>query len=77
MTGLTIKGKELLAKEIAHLPPVENVLNADSAFCNFDSRNNAYEKLWQDLVNKDSPMIIGIYGMPGVGKTRMMQQIWK
>lgn len=73
---LTDFGKELQANEIAYLPLVENVPKTDTAFQNFQSRKGAYRKLWEALVNEGSPLILGIYGMPGVGKTRVMEQIW-
>lgn len=76
VTELTGSGKEFLNKDVAHLAPVDNVPKVDAAFQNFQSRINAYEKLWQELVNEDGPLILGIYGMPGVGKTRTMEQLW-
>ncbi|KAL8115926.1 disease resistance protein UNI-like [Apium graveolens] len=73
---LTDSGKELQANEIAYLPLVENVPKTDTAFQNFQSRKDAYRKLWEALLTEGDPQILGIYGMPGVGKTRIMEQIW-
>ncbi|KAL8090039.1 hypothetical protein AgCh_039487 [Apium graveolens] len=70
-------GKDLLANEIAHLPVIENLPTTDAAFQDFSSRKNAYGKLWNALTTEGSPLILGIYRMPGVGKTRMTEQIWK
>ncbi|WOG87771.1 hypothetical protein DCAR_0207002 [Daucus carota subsp. sativus] len=75
-TELIISGRDLLANEIAHLPPTDNLPKADAAFQDFRSRKGVYHKLWEMLVAEDS-LILGIYGMPGVGKTRMMEQIWQ
>lgn len=77
VTKLTDTGKELLANEIAHLSPLENIPKTDSAFQNFQSRKDAYGKLWEALLSEGSSLIHGIYGMPGLGKTRMMEQIWE
>ncbi|XP_074380648.1 disease resistance protein At4g27190-like [Apium graveolens] len=70
-------GKDLLDHEIAYLPAFEGLPTTDSAFQNFESRQVAYGMLWEALVVDSSSLIIGIYGMPGVGKTRMVEQIWK
>ncbi|WOG90800.1 hypothetical protein DCAR_0310046 [Daucus carota subsp. sativus] len=51
--------------------------NSDTTFEEFQSRKDAYQKLWDSLVNEDGPLIHGIYGMAGVGKTRMMEQFWE
>ncbi|KAK1368049.1 NB-ARC domain-containing protein [Heracleum sosnowskyi] len=74
---LTDMGKELVANEIAHLPPVENLPKTDTDFQNFQSRKDAYGELWNALLTEGESLILGIYGLPGVGKTRMMEQIWK
>ncbi|KAL1827800.1 hypothetical protein ACET3Z_006212 [Daucus carota] len=76
-TELVKSGKDLLANEIAHLPPADNLPKTDAAFQDFRSRKGVYYKLWEMLVAENSSLILGIYGMPGVGKTRMMEQIWK
>ncbi|KAL1834474.1 hypothetical protein ACET3Z_004125 [Daucus carota] len=66
---LTDIGKELLVNEIAHMPPVENLPKSDTEFQNFQSRKDAYEELWEALETESDSPILGIYGMPGVGKT--------
>ncbi|XP_074377101.1 disease resistance protein At4g27190-like [Apium graveolens] len=76
-TELSDSAKDLLANDIAYLPPLENVPKTDTAFQDFDSRKDAFEKLWEGLASVCGPQILGIYGMPGVGKTRMMEQIWQ
>lgn len=70
-------GKELLAKDITHLPPVVNVPKSVTIFQNFQSRKDVYGELWEMLLSKSSSLILGVYGMPGVGKTRMMEEIWE
>lgn len=62
-------GKDLLANEIARLSPIENLPKTDAAFQVFSSRKDAYGKLWEALTTTGSSLILGIYGMPGVGKT--------
>ncbi|KAL1822230.1 hypothetical protein ACET3Z_009008 [Daucus carota] len=75
---LSCCGKDYLSTgEIAHLASVQNIPNSDTKFEEFQSRKDAYQKLWDALVNEDSPLIHGIYGMAGVGKTRMMEQFWE
>ncbi|KAL1830768.1 hypothetical protein ACET3Z_000419 [Daucus carota] len=76
LTELINSGKELLANEIAHLAPNENLPKSNTEFQDFQSRKDSYGELWRALTTDSSP-IVGIYGMPGVGKTRMMEQIWK
>ncbi|KAL1830771.1 hypothetical protein ACET3Z_000422 [Daucus carota] len=76
LTELINSGKELLANEIAHLAPIENLPKSNTEFQDFQSRKDSYGELWRALTTDSSP-IVGIYGMPGVGKTRMMEQIWK
>ncbi|KAL1830758.1 hypothetical protein ACET3Z_000409 [Daucus carota] len=76
LTELINSGKELLDNEIAHLAPNENLPKSTTEFQDFQSRKDAYAELWQALTTDSSP-ILGIYGMPGVGKTMMMEQIWK
>ncbi|KAL1830765.1 hypothetical protein ACET3Z_000416 [Daucus carota] len=76
LTELINSGKELLADEIAHPAPNENLPKSTTEFQDFQSRKDAYAELWQALTTDSSP-ILGIYGMPGVGKTRMMEQLWK
>ncbi|XP_017230293.2 disease resistance protein At4g27190-like [Daucus carota subsp. sativus] len=76
LTELINSGKELLADEIAHPAPNENLPKSTTEFQDFQSRKDAYAELWQALTT-DSSLILGIYGMPGVGKTRMMEQLWK
>ncbi|KAL8110380.1 hypothetical protein AgCh_026194 [Apium graveolens] len=77
VTELSDSGKDILANEIAYLLPRENVPPTDTVFQDFESRKGAYMKLWEALVTEGSSSILGIYGMPGVGKTRMMEQAWK
>ncbi|KAL1825327.1 hypothetical protein DCAR_0313475 [Daucus carota subsp. sativus] len=77
VTELYDSGKDLLSNEIAYLPPVENLPTTDTMFQDFESRKDAFRKVWEALVTEGSSRILGIYGMPGVGKTRMMEQIWK
>uniref|UniRef100_A0A175YG88 NB-ARC domain-containing protein n=1 Tax=Daucus carota subsp. sativus TaxID=79200 RepID=A0A175YG88_DAUCS len=76
LTELINSGKELLANEIAHLAPGENLPKTNTEFQEFQSRKYAYVELWHALITESSP-VLGIYGMPGVGKTRMMEQLWK
>ncbi|XP_017243370.1 probable disease resistance protein At4g27220 [Daucus carota subsp. sativus] len=76
LTELIDSGKELLANEIAHLASPENLPKSNTEFQEFQSRNESYGELWRKLTTDSTP-IIGIYGMPGVGKTRMMEQLWK
>uniref|UniRef100_A0A165ZK31 Uncharacterized protein n=1 Tax=Daucus carota subsp. sativus TaxID=79200 RepID=A0A165ZK31_DAUCS len=77
VTQLTNSGKEHLTGGIAYLPEVIIMPNSDTTFEEFQSRKDAYQKLWDSLVNEDGPLIHGIYGMAGVGKTRMMEQFWE
>ncbi|KAL1824727.1 hypothetical protein ACET3Z_011505 [Daucus carota] len=73
---LTNSGMDLLANDIAHFPPFENIPKANTAFQHFQSRRDVYGELWEILVGEGSSPVIGIYGMPGVGKTQMVEQIW-
>ncbi|WOH07365.1 hypothetical protein DCAR_0726795 [Daucus carota subsp. sativus] len=77
VTKLTISGMKHLAGDIAYLPEVIYMPNCDTTFEDFQSRKDVYEKLWDALVDQDSPLIHGIYGMPGVGKTRTMEKFWE
>ncbi|KAL1822225.1 hypothetical protein ACET3Z_009003 [Daucus carota] len=77
VTQLTNSGKEHLTGEIAYLREVIIMPNPDTTFEEFPSRKDTYQKLWNLLVNEDGPLIQGIYGMAGVGKTRMMEQFWE
>ncbi|KAL1824639.1 hypothetical protein ACET3Z_011417 [Daucus carota] len=77
VSGLYDSGKGYLENDIAFLPPIENVPASDTEFKEFKSRKDSYDKLWEALVSEDGSMILGIYGMPGVGKTRMMEQLWQ
>lgn len=71
-------GKELVHEDIAQYPPFENVpISGGDRYYNFESRRTAYGKIWEALVKEDGFSVLGIYGMPGVGKTRMMEQTWK
>ncbi|KAL1822280.1 hypothetical protein ACET3Z_009058 [Daucus carota] len=74
---LTISGNNYQKGEIAQFPPLENVPRSVGEFQKFQSREDAYKELWEALVNEDGARVLGIHGMPGVGKTRMMEQIWK
>ncbi|KAL8127897.1 hypothetical protein AgCh_014733 [Apium graveolens] len=74
---LTDTGKDYLTKEIAHLPPFENRPKSNNAYEEFQSRSDVYQKLYDGLVNKDSPLVHGIYGMAGAGKTKMMEKFWE
>ncbi|KAL1830762.1 hypothetical protein ACET3Z_000413 [Daucus carota] len=76
LTELINSGKELLDNEIAHLAPNENLPKSNTEFQDFQSRKDVYAELWRALIT-DSSQILGIYGMPGVGKTRIMEQLWK
>ncbi|XP_017238231.1 probable disease resistance protein At4g27220 [Daucus carota subsp. sativus] len=77
VTQLTISGREHLIGGIAYLPEVIIMPNSDTTFEEFQSRKDAYQKLWDSLVGEDGHLIHGIYGMAGVGKTRMMEQFWE
>ncbi|KAK3006148.1 hypothetical protein RJ639_015491 [Escallonia herrerae] len=75
-----IKDGEPLKKsdhEVAHLPALVEgsaLFPADHKYQTFESR----EKVLKDIVaalKDDTVAIVGIYGMPGVGKTTMMQQV--
>ncbi|KAK2998421.1 hypothetical protein RJ639_024057, partial [Escallonia herrerae] len=64
--------------EVAHLPPpVEESASISAA----DHKNQSFEsreKVLKDIVaalKDDTVARVGIYGMPGVGKTRMMEQV--
>ncbi|XP_074380528.1 disease resistance protein At4g27190-like isoform X2 [Apium graveolens] len=70
-------GNKYLAGDIAYLAPVINMPKSDTTFEEFQSRKDTYRKLYDALVNQDSPMVHGIYGMAGVGKTRMMEKFWE
>ncbi|XP_074381083.1 uncharacterized protein LOC141721850 [Apium graveolens] len=70
-------GNKYLAGDIAYLAPVINMPKSDTSFEDFQSRKDTYRKLYDALVNQNSPMVHGIYGMAGVGKTRMMEKIWE
>ncbi|KAL8127657.1 uncharacterized protein LOC141721485 isoform X2 [Apium graveolens] len=74
---LTSTGKDHLTRDIADLSPFQNKPKPDTAYEEFESRKDVYKKLWDALVNEDSPLIHGIYGMAGVGKTRMMEKFWE
>ncbi|WOG94555.1 hypothetical protein DCAR_0313851 [Daucus carota subsp. sativus] len=69
-------GVKLMENEIAYHPAVVNEPKPETAYQRFQSREGAYGKLWDALVTEGSAPILGLYGMPGVGKTRMMEQIW-
>ncbi|WOG90799.1 hypothetical protein DCAR_0310045 [Daucus carota subsp. sativus] len=77
VTQLKDSGKEYLTGEIAYLPEVIVMPNFETTFEEFESRKDTYQKLWDSLVDEDGPVIHGIYGMAGVGKTRMMEQFWE
>nr|XP_017238234.1 PREDICTED: probable disease resistance protein At4g27220 isoform X1 [Daucus carota subsp. sativus] len=77
VTQLTDSVKEHLTGGIAYLPEVIILPNSGTTFEEFQSRKDTYQKLWDSLVNEDGPLIHGIYGMAGVGKTRMMEQLWE
>ncbi|KAL1830763.1 hypothetical protein ACET3Z_000414 [Daucus carota] len=76
LTELINSGKELLANDIAHPAPAQNLPKSTTEFQQFQSRKDSYGELWHALTTDSSP-IVGIYGMPGVGKTKMMEQLWK
>ncbi|KAL1830754.1 hypothetical protein ACET3Z_000405 [Daucus carota] len=75
LTQLIKSGEKLRAHGIANPALVKNLPKSTTEFQDFQSRKDAYAELWQALVTDSSP-ILGIYGMPGVGKTRMMEQLW-
>lgn len=69
-------GREFIkSDEIAYLPPVENILKKNTGFQFFKSREDAYEELWGALLSQNGSSILGIYGIAGVGKTRMVEQV--
>ncbi|XP_074381082.1 uncharacterized protein LOC141721849 [Apium graveolens] len=70
-------GNKYLAGDIAYLAPVKNMPKSDTSFEDFQSRKDIYKQLYDGLVNKDTPLVHGIYGMAGVGKTRMMEKFWE
>lgn len=74
INNLTTSGRNFLATEIARSPPPHR---PEIYFLDFQSRVDAYEELWKQLVSKDSSPILGIYGLPGVGKTQLMEHISK
>ncbi|XP_074380533.1 putative disease resistance protein At5g43730 [Apium graveolens] len=73
VTKLSGTGRVYLTEGIAYLPHVKNIPRSDTTFQEFHSRKDTYRKLHDTLVNEDSPLVHGIYGMAGVGKTRMME----
>ncbi|XP_017232031.1 probable disease resistance protein At4g27220 isoform X2 [Daucus carota subsp. sativus] len=77
VTELSDSANILLANEIAYLSPVENAPISDTVYQTFKSRSDAYDELWKALESEGGSSILGIYGMPGVGKTTMMESIWK
>lgn len=73
----SLSAKDLLDNEIAYHSPVEKAPISDTVYQTFDSRSNAYDTLWKALESEGGSSVVGIYGMPGVGKTSMMERIWK
>ncbi|KAK3037030.1 hypothetical protein RJ639_031604 [Escallonia herrerae] len=63
---------------VAHLPlPVEgsaSISTADHKYQSFESREKVLKEIVAALKDDTVP-IVGIYGMPGVGKTTMMEQV--
>ncbi|XP_063942188.1 probable disease resistance protein At4g27220 [Daucus carota subsp. sativus] len=72
---LSDSANNLLANGIAYGSPAENAPN--TVYQTFKSRSDAYDKLWKALVSEGGSTVLGIYGMPGVGKTTMMESLWK
>lgn len=78
VTKLLDSPKELVGNEIAHHAPSENLpVSNGTIYWKFESRQDTYAKIWEALVKENGFSRLGIYGMPGVGKTRMMEQAWK
>ncbi|KAL1824726.1 hypothetical protein ACET3Z_011504 [Daucus carota] len=73
---LVARGRGLQDNEIAHRPRMQNEPNTESILPIYPSLKDAYEELWNILVDKDGPVIVGIHGMAGVGKTTMMKRLW-
>ncbi|WOG90661.1 hypothetical protein DCAR_0309905 [Daucus carota subsp. sativus] len=71
-TSLTTSGDRHLANPIAYLPLDMNA--PETEFHEFKSREEAYQKL-EGLVTDDSSSILGINGIAGAGKTRLMERI--
>ena len=73
-TELTATGSHHLESQIqiAYLPLDMNA--PVTAFQEFKSREEAYEKM-EGLVTDDTSSILGIYGIAGAGKTRLMERI--
>lgn len=77
VTALTKRTKEYLSGEISNHPSFGYSPKSSTDYMDFRSRKNAYSKMLEALKNEDGPTILGIYGMPGVGKTRMMEEASK
>nr|XP_017239224.1 PREDICTED: probable disease resistance protein At5g43740 [Daucus carota subsp. sativus] len=71
-TELATSGNGYLAHPIAYLPL--DMKAPVTEFHEFKSREEAYQKL-EGLVTDSSSSILGIYGIPGTGKTRLMERI--
>ncbi|KAL1827378.1 hypothetical protein ACET3Z_005790 [Daucus carota] len=76
VTELTDHKLRFMVNEIAYIPAVVNLPDPGDAFEHFQSRSDSYAELWEALVSESSSLVLGIYGMAGVGKTRMMEEIW-
>lgn len=82
VNGLTVPGKEFVDGEISYRPrlvyaDLPSTTSFDNDYERFESREDAYKKILEALNNKDAGFVVGVYGMAGAGKTRMMEQAWK
>ncbi|XP_059624277.1 probable disease resistance protein At1g61300 [Cornus florida] len=74
VTGLKDEGK---FERLAHTPHLTGIWNVSSTnFEQFESRNSVFNKIIEAMKD-DSNYKIGIYGMPGVGKTTMVEEAGK
>ncbi|XP_059623047.1 disease resistance protein At4g27190-like [Cornus florida] len=74
VTGLKDEGKFETHARTPHLTGIWNVSSTN--FEQFESRNSVFNKI-MEAMKDDSNYKIGIYGMPGVGKTTMVEEAGK
>ncbi|XP_059638750.1 probable disease resistance protein At4g27220 [Cornus florida] len=74
VTGLKDEGK---FERLAHSPRLTDIWNVSSTnFEQFESRNSVFNEIMEAMKDSGSYKI-GIYGMPGVGKTTMVEEVGK